>query len=125
MLNHYNYFDNYNTRDTKFYVALQGLSKGNMSQELYDNFGKYVPKELAYTDENALRAYSFAIIDLGLYLDTHPNESNVKLLYDQYVAKYNELVRKMEDKNKMLCLNSSNTDKTWTWQKNLPWEVNK
>ena len=54
MFNHYNYFDNYGSRDTRFYVALQGLSKGNMSQGLYDNFGNYVPRELPYTDENAL-----------------------------------------------------------------------
>ena len=46
MFNHYNYFDNSNVRDTRFYVAMQGLSKGNMSQDLYDNFGKYVPREL-------------------------------------------------------------------------------
>ena len=56
MFNHYNYFDNNNVRDTRFYVAMQGLSKGNMSQDLYDNFGKYVPRELPYTEENALRA---------------------------------------------------------------------
>lgn len=124
MFNHYNYFNNYGTRDTRFYVALQGLSKGNMSQDLYDNFGKYVPKELAYTDENALRAYNFAIIDLGLYLDTHPNDTNVKILYDQYVAKYNELVKKMEGQNKMMCLTTPNNSKVWTWQNKFPWEGN-
>ena len=125
MLNHYNYFNNYGNRDTRFYVALQGLSKGNMSQDLYDNFGNYVPRELPYTDENALRAYSFAIIDLGLYLDTHPKDSNVKILYDQYVAKFNELVNNMEAQNKMLNIYSSNTDKLWTWPTNFPWEVRK
>lgn len=125
MLNHYNYFNNYGTRDTRFYVALQGLSKGNMSQDLYDNFGNYVPRELPYTDENALRAYSFAIVDLGLYLDTHPKDTNVKILYDQYVAKFNELVKKMEAQNKMLNIYSPNTDKVWTWSSNFPWEVRK
>lgn len=123
MFNHYNYFDNYGSRDTRFYVALQGLSKGNMSQGLYDNFGNYVPRELPYTDENALRAYAFAIVDLGLYLDTHPNEANVKILYDQYVAKYNEIVKKMENSNKMLNITTPNTDKVWTWPKSFPWEA--
>ena len=122
MFNHYNYFNNYGTRDTRFYVALQGLSKGNMSQDLYDNFGKYVPKELAYTDENALRAYNFAIIDLGLYLDTHPNDTNVKILYDQYVAKYNELAKKLELQNKMMCLTTPNNSKEWIWPNKFPWE---
>ena len=125
MLNHYNYFNNYGMRDTRFYVALQGLSKGNMSQDLYDNFGNYVPRELPYTDENALRAYSFAIVDLGLYLDTHPKDTNVKNLYDQYVAKFNELVKKMETQNKMLNIYSPNTEKVWTWSSNFPWEGRK
>lgn len=122
MLEHYNYFNNYPTRDTKFYIALQGLSKGNMSADLYDAFGNYVPKELPYTVENALKAYNFAIIDLGLYLDTHPNDANVKTLYDQYVAKYNEIKDSYEKQNKMLNLVSKNNDKTWTWSKRFPWE---
>lgn len=122
MLEHYNYFNNYPTRDTRFYIALQGLSKGNMSADLYDAFGNYVPKELPYTIENALKAYNFAIIDLGLYLDTHPNDTNVKLLYDQYVAKYNEIKDSYEKQNKMLNLVSKNNDKTWTWSKQFPWE---
>ncbi len=125
MLNHYNYFNNYGTRDTRFYVAMQGLSKGNMSQDLYDNFGNYVPRELPYTDENALRAYAFAIVDLGLYLDTHPNEANVKVLYDQYVSKYNEIVKRMENSNKMLNLTTPNKDKVWTWPATFPWEARK
>lgn len=122
MLEHYNYFNNYPTRDTRFYIALQGLSKGNMSADLYDAFGNYVPKELPYTVENALKAYNFAIIDLGLYLDTHPNDANVKILYDQYVAKYNEIKDSYEKQNKMLNLVSKNNDKTWTWSKRFPWE---
>lgn len=125
MFNHYNYFDNYGTRDTRFYVALQGLSKGNMSQDLYDNFGNYVPRELPYTDENALRAYAFAIVDLGLYLDTHPSDANVKVLYDQYVVKYNELVKRMQNSNKMLNITTPNTDKVWTWPTSFPWEARK
>ena len=122
MLEHYNYFNNYPTRDTRFYIALQGLSKGNMSADLYDAFGNYVPKELPYTIENALKAYNFAIIDLGLYLDTHPNDTNVKLLYDQYVAKYNEIKDSYEKQNKMLNIVSKNNNKTWTWSKQFPWE---
>ena len=78
MFEHYNYFKNYETRDTRFYLALQGLSKGNMSQGLYDAFRNYVPKELPYNLENALRAYNFAIIDLGLYLDTHPEDHSFR-----------------------------------------------
>ena len=122
MLEHYNYFNNYPTRDTRFYIALQGLSKGNMSADLYDAFGNYVPKELPYTIENALKAYNFAIIDLVLYIDTQQNDTNVKLLYDQYVAKYNEIKDSYEKQNKMLNIVSKNNNKTWTWSKQFPWE---
>lgn len=125
MFQHYNYFKDYQNRDTKFYLALQGLSKGNMSVELYDNFSNYVPKELPYTKENELKAYNFAIIDLGLYLDTHPNETNVKTLYDQYVAKYNELLAAYEKQNKMHTLTTPTTTKVWTWSNYFPWELDK
>ncbi len=128
MLQYYNYFRNYNqnvgsnNRDTRFYLALQGLSKGNMDANLYDNFSNYVPRELPYSKEMELRAYNFAIVDLGLYLNTHPNDSTVKTLYDQYVAKYNELEKVLEQQNGMYCLTSKNDDKVWTWSNSFPWE---
>lgn len=128
MFQHYNYFENRQSRDTRFYLASQGLSKGNMSVELYDNFSNYVPRELPFTKDNELRAYNFAIIDLALYLDTHPDDVNVKTLYDQYVAKFNDLLKTLEQQNGMYTIYSSNVmnnSKNWTWNKSFPWEIDK
>lgn len=125
MFQHYNYFGNQQARDTRFYLASQGLSKGNMSVDLYDNFSNYVPRELPYTKDNELKSYNFAIIDIGLYLDTHPDDMNTKVLYDQYVAKYNELLKTLEQQNGMYYLTSPNNNKMWQWNKSFPWEVGK
>ena len=84
MFQHYNYFGNQQARDTRFYLASQGLSKGNMSIDLYDNFSNYVPKELPFTKDNELKSYNFAIIDIGLYLDTHPEDERALCLHRKY-----------------------------------------
>lgn len=54
-----------NSKNLKYYVAIDGLSKGNMDATLYDPFGNYVPRKLDENNPlNLLRAYQFALIDL-------------------------------------------------------------
>lgn len=128
MLQYYNYFKNYNhhgsasNNNNQFYSPIQGLSKGNMNPELYRDYDNYVQEELPYNQETELKAYNFAIIDLGLYLDIHPNDVNVKALYDQYVAKYQELSKQLEQQKDMIYLTSENDDQMWTWPNSFPWE---
>ena len=75
-----------NSKNLKYYVAIDGLSKGNMDATLYDPFGNYVPRKLDENNPlNLLRAYQFALIDLQLYLDTHPNDVVTKELFDKYL----------------------------------------
>ena len=125
MLEHYNYFNNYPTRDTRFYIALQGLSKGNMSADLYDAFGNYVPKELPYTIENALKAYNFAIIDLGLYLDTHPNDEKSIELYNKIASKGKELFATYQSLyGPLIAEMYTGSAGSWDWIES-PWPWNK
>lgn len=73
-----------------------GFLKGNMSMPLFDPYENYPIGKLKATDENMYRAYNFAAIDLGLYLDTHPTskealtkfaEANEKRIqYARYLA---------------------------------------
>lgn len=106
----------------KYYVAADGLSKGNMDATLYNQFGNYVPRKL---DTNIpkimLMAYNFALIDLQLYLDTHPNDVVSKELFDKYLEEYIKAKRQYESTNGPLTLDSSfNLGKQWKWQKNWP-----
>lgn len=125
MLQYYNYFKNYGHQseenlNNQFYDPIQGLSKGNMSPILYRGYKNYIPKELIKDKKMELKAYNFAIIDLRLYLDTHPNDPQVKNLYDQYVRKYDELL--MEEQTTMNGNISEDNEQTKIWLKNFPWE---
>ena len=67
-------------------------------------------------------AYQFAIADMNLFLDTHPNDKaslmkreeylrELKPLTDQYEKEYGPLTKKANDNN------------TWAWVKD-PWPWN-
>lgn len=106
----------------KYNVASDGLSKGNMDATLYDQFGNYVPRKLNTNDPKIqLMSYNFAIIDLQLYLDTHPNDVVTKELFDKYLEDYIKVRRIYESTYGPLTLDSSyNLGKEWKWQKNWP-----
>lgn len=113
-----------NQKNLKFYVAIDGYSKGNMDATLYDPFGNYVPRKLDDNNPfNLLRAYQFALIDLQLYLDTHPTDVVTKELFDKYLNEYNKMKNFYEEKCGPLTLDSeANEGKVWKWQKNWPFE---
>lgn len=113
-----------NSKNLKYYVATDGLSKGNMDATLYDPFGNYVPRKLDENNPlNLLRAYQFALIDLQLYLDTHPNDVVTKELFDKYLDEYNQAKKLYEEKWGPLTLDSeANKGKVWKWQKGWPFE---
>ena len=113
-----------NSKNLKYYVAIDGLSKGNMDATLYDPFGNYVPRKLDENNPlNLLRAYQFALIDLQLYLDTHPNDVVTKELFDKYLDEYNQAKKLYEEKCGPLTLDSeANKGKVWKWQKGWPFE---
>ena len=104
-----------NSKNLKYYVAIDGLSKGNMDATLYDPFGNYVPRKLDENNPlNLLRAYQFALIDLQLYLDTHPNDVVTKELFDKYLDEYNQAKKLYEEKWGPLTLDSeANKGKVW------------
>lgn len=70
----------------KMYGQGEGLSNGTLFPGLNLPFFKMVrPKgELANTAQNELMALGFAIGELGLYLDTHPDDRDALELYTYY-----------------------------------------
>ena len=71
-----------------------------------------------------IRALDFALLEAGLYLDTHPNNAKVisyfnklnaerKLAYDEYVENYGPLT-----------MTDSRATTSWDWVKSpWPWEM--
>lgn len=114
--------NNNTTQSLKYYVAADGLSKGNMDATIYDQFENYVPRKLDTNNPKImLMAYNFALIDLQLYLDVHPEDVVSKELFDKYLEEYIKTKRQYESISGPITLDSSfNLGNAWKWQKNWP-----
>lgn len=104
----------------------QGFIRGNLFHNLYDSYKNYKPRELNPTNEKEVlleqwQQYSFALIDLDLYLDTHPNDTKALSLYNKYLEIEKKTKEKYEGMYGPLSLESSYAAKNnWNW-KNSPW----
>lgn len=69
-----------------------------------------------------ISTYQFAILDLQMFLDTHPNDLKSLGLIKEYREKLAPLVEEYEDKFGPL-VKSSAAANQWNWLKN-PWPWN-
>lgn len=113
---------------SNYYVANIALSNGSISKELYKPYFNYVPRTLKLTeDKNGLirtiQSYYFALNDLALYLDVHPQNivgielynryvDNLRKAMDQYTAIYGPLT----------LFNDKSNSSYFEWNKKWPWE---
>lgn len=137
MNKHINYFEkpySYRTSpmsDHGFFMANNALSNGTIFEKLYDSYYNYVPQTLVYNNtvegfEHIIQAYNFALIDLGLYLDLHPNDTAALELFKTYQTALNEAISKYEANIGALTLDCQNlSDDTWQWFKDWPWKGEK
>jgi len=73
-----------------------------------------------------LQALEFVILELGLYLDTHPNDGEAFELFRQYVGMEREARRQYTAANGPLFKTEAAADKTYTWLKDpWPWQYTK
>jgi len=108
----------------------QGWMRGNMFANLYDPYKNYKPEDVKPQNERQallyqIMQYKFALTDLNLYLDTHPNDDNAIQLYNNYLNNEKQMCDKYESMYGPLTLDSEHLDKnTWVWKKSpWPWEV--
>ena len=67
----------------------------------------------------------FAAVDLGLYLNTHPNDERAISLYNKVVKKADDCRINFEKNFGPLCsFRSASRNKDWTWIEN-PWPWSK
>lgn len=104
--------------------VIEGFSKGNMDQDLYDPYRNYKPILLNENDPSImLKAYWFAITDLQLYLDVHPDDTTTKELFNKYVEEFQRLEKQVEAKDGPITVATTyNLTPRWLWQKNWPFE---
>ena len=108
----------------------QGFIRGNMFGEQYDAYKNYKPMELNPNNEREallyqLLQYKFALTDLNLYLDTHPNDREMLQLYQKYLSMEKQICDKYESMYGPLTLDSNKIESnTWVWKNSpWPWEV--
>lgn len=106
----------------------QGFVRGNMFQKSYDNYGKvYDVKPMNEQAEllTYIDVYDFAMLDLSLYLDIYPNDSNMIAIYNNIKNEKDNVVRKYEESYGPLTLDGGCLGGTpWNWTVYpWPWEV--
>ncbi len=115
-------------RDTNFLEAEEGFLRGNMFRN------EYVPyKNLTYLKLNPknekekllyhLMAVSFAITDLNLYLDLHPDCKEAFELFKRYVKEKRELTQEYVKMYEPTTVTKT-TGTKYTWI-NSPWPWDK
>ena len=114
-------------KNSQIYDLSEGFTKGNMFVNLYDPYKNYTPREIKpQTERQALldKIYKlcFAINDLNLYLDTHPNDSAAYELFKKYSLMYDKCSAEYESKYQVLELTHDTYGK-YTWINN-PWPWN-
>ncbi len=126
-----NYYDesiNINfDRNAKLYSPDEGFNKGNMFKNEYIKYKDHIYKLKVSNEKDKLlyeiQMYTFALKDLVLYLDIHPNDTSILKKYTEYSKELKSLKTKYENLYGPLCsFDVRDTDK-WTWINNpWPWD---
>ena len=109
----------------------EGFKRGNMFRNLYDEYKGYKPRKLTASSEKEdmlmqIREYAFAMTDINLYLDMHPNDKEALRLFNTYLNNKKELVNMYEEKYGPLTIDSKFQKNNWQWDNSpWPWEVQK
>ena len=132
---YYNYLNNnyniptYNQPKTKnLFNPYQGLIRGNLFPDLYNFYKNDKPYNLNPANEQAeiltnIDAYGFALNDLKLYLDIHPDDQNYINLYNEYVNEYKKNVFEYTRKYGNIESCEINEANNWTWvSEPWPWQ---
>ncbi len=141
-MNNYNYFDTFNDTfmmpNNKMYQPdtsalfgpYEGYLKGNLFRNLYNQYKNYKPATLRFNSEKEealfnLSEMGFAMHDINLYLDIHPEDQNMVNVFTDYKNSYNKLLNDYERKYGPITVNDvSDNSVPFSWvQTTFPWEV--
>ena len=109
----------------------EGFKRGNMFNNLYDEYKNYKPRKLTANSEREdmlmqIQEFNFALTDLGLYLDVNPKDTSALNLFNKYLNNKKELVSAYEEKYGPLTIDSDVQKNNWLWNNSpWPWEVQK
>lgn len=106
------------------YPAKRGIVRGTLFPGLDLPFMDMVnEEELSDRPLHELQALSFAIVELGMYLDTHPEDDDAFALFRKYVALYDEGVARYEEAYGPMTQRCAGKQGSYNWlTAPWPWE---
>ncbi len=92
-----------NNKKSDLFNPKEGFEKGNMFENLYNQYKNYQPAKLTPTNEREKKLYElsticFASHELNLYLDLHPEDQSMLTLFNDYQRQITELSKEYEQK---------------------------
>lgn len=123
------YSSSSNDRVDNFFNPAEGFAKGNMQANIYKPYKLTNPSLPPVYNERQrmlleVQKYGFAMWDLNLYLNTHPTDRNVMMLFDQYRNSYKRSIEDYQNKYGALSVKDTNANGGyWAWNRSpWPWE---
>lgn len=114
----------YQKNDPQKYDAAKGLARGTLFPGLdLPYLGMVNSDSSAVTPLKELMAMSFAITELGLYLDTHSDDTEALSLFRSYVEMYESAMKSFEAQYGPLELTCAGQNGVYNWtQDPWPWD---
>lgn len=115
----------YQMQNPQQYQPAKGLIRGTMFPGLDLPFmGMVNNKEKTKTLKHQLQSLSFAMTELGMYLDTHKSDKEALTLFNSYKELYDELMAEFENKYGPLTQAEAGRDGMYSWTENpWPWDI--
>ena len=113
------------TNNPQVYEQTEGLENGTLVPGLNLPFQKEIKARLNCNNAPLceLMALDFAVVELGLYLDTHKEDQEAFALYQKYVALYHEGKAKYEKLYGPLTQTTAAQSSSYNWLENpWPWD---
>ena len=124
-----NNLNNMINNNQKLAGPYEGFIKGNLFNNLYNQYKSYRPTRLSPNNEQAelllnVDQTTFAAHELKLYLDVYPNDTNMINLYNEYQKIASEQIKAYERKYGPLLADSPSANNSFSWEAySWPWET--
>lgn len=125
--NNYN-IPNYVSTTTNILDPYEGFIRGNMFNDLYNGYKLSKPVNITPSNKQAeilttIDSLTFALIDLGLYLDIYPEDKDALELYNYYKDSCKKYELEYENNYGPISLMSNMPNDYFTWILSpYPWE---
>ena len=109
--------------------SYEGYIRGNLFNNLYDQYKNYRPAKLIPTNEQAelllnVNQTTFAAHDIKLYLDTNPNDREMINMFNKYQQQAQDAIKEYERRFGPILADSLSDGNMFSWETySWPWEM--